>query len=76
MTRKWPPLRRVGYNKYMDIFERFNSKFGKWYEGLFGGGTSLDTARVLRIVGLQSAVNMIRRRQGWEGQGNGAGVSH
>jgi pSer/pThr/pTyr-binding forkhead associated (FHA) protein len=21
----------------MDVFERFNSKFGKWYEGLFGG---------------------------------------
>ena len=21
----------------MDIFEKFNSKFGKWYEGLFGG---------------------------------------
>ncbi len=21
----------------MDIFERFNTKFGKWYEGLFGG---------------------------------------
>jgi len=21
----------------MDVFEKFNSKFGKWYEGLFGG---------------------------------------
>ena len=51
MTRKWPPLRRVGYNKYMDIFERFNSKFGKWYEGLFGGDAGeLRPKDVLRKI--------------------------
>ena len=33
----------------MDIFEKFNSKFGKWYEGLFGSeGSELRPKDVLR----------------------------
>ena len=43
--------RRTGYNKRMDIFERFNSKFGKWYEGLFGGDAGeLRPKDVLRKI--------------------------
>ncbi len=35
----------------MDIFERFNSKFGKWYEGLFGAeGGELRPKDVLRKI--------------------------
>ena len=35
----------------MDIFERFNSKFGKWYEGLFGGDAGeLRPKDVLRKI--------------------------
>jgi len=35
----------------MDVFERFNSKFGKWYEGLFGGENSeLRPKDVLRKI--------------------------
>jgi len=35
----------------MDIFERFNSKFGKWYEGLFGSdGGELRPKDVLRKI--------------------------
>lgn len=35
----------------MDIFERFNNKFGKWYEGLFGGEASeLRPKDVLRKI--------------------------
>lgn len=35
----------------MDIFERFNNKFGKWYEGLFGGETGeLRPKDVLRKI--------------------------
>jgi pSer/pThr/pTyr-binding forkhead associated (FHA) protein len=35
----------------MDVFERFNTKFGKWYEGLFGGDTGeLRPKDVLRKI--------------------------
>ena len=35
----------------MDIFERFNSKFGQWYEGLFGGDAGeLRPKDVLRKI--------------------------
>ena len=35
----------------MDIFERFNGKFGKWYEGLFGSdGGELRPKDVLRKI--------------------------
>jgi len=35
----------------MDIFERFNTKFGKWYEGLFGGDAGeLRPKDVLRKI--------------------------
>lgn len=36
----------------MDVFERFNSKFGKWYEGLFGetGREDLRPKDVLRKI--------------------------
>ena len=43
--------RRTGYNNDMDIIERFNSKFGKWYEGLFGGDAGeLRPKDVLRKI--------------------------
>ena len=50
----------------MDIFERFNSKFGKWYEGLFGeGGGELRPKDVLRKL---TAAMEDHRREGLDGK--------
>ena len=50
----------------MDIFERFNSKFGKWYEGLFGGDAGeLRPKDVLRkIIGAMED----GRKEGFDGK--------
>ena len=50
----------------MDIFERFNSKFGQWYEGLFGGeGGELRPKDVLRklIAAMEDG-----RKEGMDGK--------
>jgi pSer/pThr/pTyr-binding forkhead associated (FHA) protein len=51
----------------MDIFERFNSKFGKWYEGLFGseGGGELRPKDVLRKL---TAAMEDNRKEGLDGK--------
>jgi len=50
----------------MDIFERFNSKFGHWYEGLFGGdGGELRPKDVLRKL---TAAMEDNRKEGLDGK--------
>ncbi len=50
----------------MDIFEKFNSKFGKWYEGLFGeGGGELRPKDVLRKL---TAAMEDNRKEGLDGR--------
>ncbi len=50
----------------MDIFERFNSKFGSWYEGLFGGdGGELRPKDVLRKL---TAAMEDNRKEGLDGK--------
>ncbi|MGI4792419.1 MAG: FhaA domain-containing protein [Janthinobacterium lividum] len=50
----------------MDIFERFNSKFGQWYEGLFGGeGGELRPKDVLRKL---IAAMEDNRKEGLDGK--------
>ncbi len=50
----------------MDIFERFNSRFGKWYEGLFGeGGGELRPKDVLRKL---TAAMEDNRKEGLDGK--------
>ncbi len=50
----------------MDVFERFNSKFGKWYEALFGGDAGeLRPKDVLRkIIGAMED----GRKEGFDGK--------
>lgn len=48
----------------MDVFERFNSKFGKWYEGLFGGEAGeLRPKDVLRKI---TAAMEDNRKEGFD----------
>lgn len=48
----------------MDVFERFNSKFGKWYEGLFGGDAGeLRPKDVLRKI---TAAMEDNRKEGFD----------
>jgi len=50
----------------MDVFEKFNSKFGKWYEGLFGGdGGELRPKDVLRKL---TAAMEDNRKEGFDGK--------
>ena len=50
----------------MDVFEKFNSKFGKWYEGLFGGdGGELRPKDVLRKL---TAAMEDNRKEGLDGK--------
>lgn len=50
----------------MDVFEKFNSKFGKWYEGLFGGeGGELRPKDVLRKLTTAMEDN---RKEGLDGK--------
>ena len=50
----------------MDVFERFNSKFGKWYEGLFGGDAGeLRPKDVLRKI---IAAMEDGRKEGFDGK--------
>ncbi len=50
----------------MDIFERFNTKFGKWYEGLFGSdGGELRPKDVLRKLTTAMEDN---RKEGLDGK--------
>ena len=50
----------------MDIFEKFNSKFGAWYESLFGGASSeLRPKDVLRKL---TAAMEDNRKEGLDGQ--------
>src|SRR5258708_23915107 len=50
----------------MDLFERFSSKFGNWYEGLFGAGSGeLRPRDVLRKITTAMEDN---RKEGLDGQ--------
>ena len=50
----------------MDVFEKFNSKFGKWYEGLFGAdGGELRPKDVLRKL---TAAMEDNRKEGLDGK--------
>ena len=50
----------------MDVFEKFNSKFGKWYEGLFGGDSGeLRPKDVLRKL---TAAMEDNRKEGLDGK--------
>ncbi len=50
----------------MDVFEKFNSKFGHWYEGLFGaGGGELRPKDVLRKL---TAAMEDHRKEGLDGK--------
>ena len=51
----------------MDVFEKFNSKFGRWYEGLFGsdGGGELRPKDVLRKLTTAMEDN---RKEGLDGK--------
>jgi pSer/pThr/pTyr-binding forkhead associated (FHA) protein len=50
----------------MDVFERFSSKFGQWYEGLFGAGTGeLRPRDVLRKITTAMEDN---RKEGFDGK--------
>jgi len=50
----------------MDVFERFNTKFGKWYEGLFSGtGAELRPKDVLRKITQAMEDN---RKEGFDGK--------
>src|SRR3569833_1307277 len=50
----------------MDVFERFSSKFGKWYEGLFGAGSGeLRPRDVLRKITTAMEDN---RKEGFDGK--------
>ena len=50
----------------MDMFERFNTKFGAWYEGLFGGeGGELRPKDVLRKITQAMEDN---RKEGFDGK--------
>ena len=50
----------------MDVFEKFNSKFGKWYEGLFGGEEGeLRPKDVLRKL---TAAMEDNRKEGLDGK--------
>ena len=48
----------------MDVFERFNTKFGRWYEGLFGGeNAELRPKDVLRKI---TAAMEDNRKEGFD----------
>lgn len=50
----------------MDVFEKFNSKFGRWYEGLFGSdGGELRPKDVLRKL---TAAMEDNRKEGFDGK--------
>jgi len=50
----------------MDVFERFSSKFGQWYEGLFGAGSGeLRPRDVLRKITTAMEDN---RKEGFDGK--------
>lgn len=50
----------------MDMFERFNTKFGKWYEGLFSGaGAELRPKDVLRKI---TQAMEDSRKEGFDGK--------
>ena len=49
----------------MDVFEKFNSKFGHWYEGLFGAGGELRPKDVLRKL---TAAMEDNRKEGLDGK--------
>ncbi len=49
----------------MDVFEKFNSKFGRWYEGLFGTGGELRPKDVLRKL---TAAMEDNRKEGLDGK--------
>lgn len=50
----------------MDVFERFSSKFGQWYEGLFGAGSGeLRPRDVLRKI---TAAMEDNRKEGFDGK--------
>ena len=50
----------------MDVFEKFNSKFGRWYEGLFGAdGGELRPKDVLRKL---TAAMEDNRKEGFDGK--------
>ncbi len=53
----------------MDILERLNRRFGSWYEGLFGGGETLDTELRPKDI-LRRILTAMEdgRREGLDGQ--------